>query len=154
MMKRLTILSVALLLGVFSYGQQIPQYSQYMINDYILNPAISGMHDHFEVKSNNRIQWVGVNDAPRTFLLSIHGPIKNMNMGLGGAIFSDVTGPTSRTGAYLSYAYHLKLSPSLKLGMGLSVGLLQFRIDGSQITLRDAGDVAGIPSCPLPALVD
>jgi type IX secretion system PorP/SprF family membrane protein len=142
MMKRLTILSVALLLGVFSYGQQIPQYSQYMINDYILNPGISGMHDYFEVKSNNRIQWVGVSDAPRTFLLSIHGPIKNMNMGLGGAIFSDVTGPTSRTGAYLSYAYHLKLSPALKLGMGLSVGLLQFRIDGTQITLRDAGDVA------------
>lgn len=142
MMKRLTLLSVALLLGVFSYGQQIPQYSQYMINDYILNPSITGMHDYFEVKSNNRIQWVGINDAPRTFLLSVHGPIKSMNMGLGGAIFSDVTGPTSRTGAYLSYAYHLKLSPSLKLGMGLSMGLLQFRIDGTKITLRDDGDVA------------
>ena len=142
MMKRLSILSIALLLGLITRAQQIPQYSQYMINDYILNPAITGMHDFFEVKSNNRIQWVGINDAPRTFLLSVHGPIQKMNMGLGGAIFSDVTGPTSRTGAYLSYGYHLKLSPSLKLGMGLSIGLLQFRIDGTKITLRDDGDVA------------
>ena len=142
MMKKLTILILVACLGYAAIAQQIPQYSQYMVNDYILNPAITGMHDYFEVKSNNRIQWVGINDAPRTFLLSVHGPFSKYNMGLGGAIFSDVTGPTSRTGAYLSYAYHLKLSSSLKLGLGLSVGLLQYRIDDSKITWYTDGDPA------------
>lgn len=134
---------LALALGLVTTGavaQQIPQYSQYMINDYILNPAITGSRDFFEVKSTSRFNWVGINDAPRTFVLSVHGPLSSLKMGLGGAIFSDVTGPTSRNGIYVSYAYHLKLSNSLKLGMGLSLGLLQYNIDGTKITLYQNGD--------------
>lgn len=59
---------------------------------------------------------------------------------MGGSVFADITGPTSRVGFYLSYAYHLKLSKSLRLGMGLSFGLLQYRIDGTKVTLYDNGD--------------
>lgn len=141
-MRKTTIIA-ATVLGLCSgtaYSQQIPQYSQYMINDYLLNPAVTGMHDYFEVKSTSRFNWVGINDAPRTFALSVHGPLQSLKMGLGGAIFSDVTGPTSRNGIYVSYAYHLKLSKSLKLGMGLSLGLLQYNIDGTKITLYQNGD--------------
>lgn len=123
-----------------SNAQQIPQYSQYMLNDYILNPAMTGQHDYWEVKSNNRLNWIGITDAPRTFILSAHGPFRKHNMGMGGSVFADITGPTSRVGFYLSYAYHLKLSKSLKLGMGLSLGLLQYRIDGTKVTLRENGD--------------
>lgn len=101
---------------------------------------MTGQHDYWEVKSNNRLQWVGITDAPRTFILSAHGPFRKYNMGMGGSVFADITGPTSRVGFYLSYAYHLKLSKSLKLGMGLSFGLLQFRIDGTKVTLYENGD--------------
>ncbi|MBL4586708.1 MAG: type IX secretion system membrane protein PorP/SprF [Flavobacteriales bacterium] len=141
MMKKLLLIST-IVFGCFTatIAQQIPQYSQYMINDYILNPAITGSKDYWEVKSNNRVQWVGITDAPRTFILSAQGPFKKYNMGIGGSIFADVTGPTSRMGFYLSYAYHLKLSKSLKLGMGLSMGLLQYRIDGTKINLATDGD--------------
>jgi len=140
-MKRILYISVLFIgFSLSSYGQQVPQYSQYMLNDYILNPATTGQHDYWEVKSNNRLNWVGITDAPRTFILSTHGPFKKKNMGMGGSVFADITGPTSRVGFYLSYAYHLKLSKSLKLGMGLSFGLLQYRIDGTKVTLRDNGD--------------
>jgi len=140
-MKRFLYLSTFVLgLGLSASAQQIPQYSQYMINDYILNPAITGQHDYWEVKSNNRLQWIGINDAPRTFILSAHGPFRKYNMGMGGSVFADITGPTSRIGFYLSYAYHLKLSAKLKLNMGLSLGLLQYRIDGTKITLYENGD--------------
>ena len=141
MMKRFLYISVLFIaFSLSSYGQQVPQYSQYMLNDYILNPATTGQHDYWEVKSNNRLNWVGITDAPRTFILSAHGPFKKQNMGMGGSVFADITGPTSRVGFYLSYAYHLKLSKSLKLGMGLSFGLLQYRIDGTKVTLRENGD--------------
>jgi hypothetical protein len=46
-MRKTTIIA-ATVLGLFSgaaFAQQIPQYSQYMINDYLLNPAVTGMHD-------------------------------------------------------------------------------------------------------------
>ena len=140
-MKRLLYISTIVLgFAASSYGQQIPQYSQYMLNDYILNPATTGQHDYWEVKSNNRLHWIGITDAPRTFILSAHGPFRKQNMGMGGSVFADITGPTSRVGFYLSYAYHLKLSKSLKLGMGLSFGLLQYRIDGTKVTLYENGD--------------
>lgn len=140
-MKRLLHISTLVFGFSFSsFGQQIPQYSQYMLNDYILNPAMTGQHDYWEVKSNNRLHWIGITDAPRTFILSAHGPFRKHNMGMGGSVFADITGPTSRVGFYLSYAYHLKLSKSLKLGMGLSFGLLQYRIDGTKVTLYENGD--------------
>lgn len=140
-MKRIIYISTLVLgFSLSSFGQQIPQYSQYMLNDYILNPAMTGQHDYWEVKSNNRLNWVGITDAPRTFILSANGPFKKQNMGMGGSVFADITGPTSRVGFYLSYAYHLKLSKSLKLGMGLSFGLLQYRIDGTKVTLYENGD--------------
>ena len=140
MKKLLYIATLIFGFSMASYSQQIPQYSQYMLNDYILNPATTGQHDYWEVKSNNRLQWIGITDAPRTFILSANGPFRKYNMGMGGSVFADITGPTSRVGFYLSYAYHLKLSKTLKLGMGLSFGLLQYRIDGTKVTLADNGD--------------
>ena len=140
-MKKLLFISTLVFgFSLASFGQQIPQYSQYMLNDYILNPATTGQHDYWEVKSNSRLHWIGITDAPRTFILSAHGPFRKHNMGMGGSVFADITGPTSRIGFYLSYAYHLKLSKSLKLGMGLSLGLLQYRIDGTKVTLYENGD--------------
>ena len=124
-------------------AQQLPQYSQYLINDYVLNPAIAGNKSYFETKSNHRFQWVGITDAPRTFILSMHGPLKTENMGVGGYLFTDVTGPTSRFGVYGSYAYHIQLNETMKLSMGLFGGIMQYNIDGSKITLVDKTDPLG-----------
>lgn len=61
-------------------------------------------------------------------------------MGLGGYIYTDHVGPTRRTGAQFSYAYHLRLTERIKLGLGLSVGMQQFLVDGSKITFHDTYD--------------
>jgi len=136
------------------YAQQLPQYSQYLINDYVLNPGITGTKNYFEAKTNHRFQWVGLTDAPRTFILSMHGPIKAENMGVGGYLFTDVTGPTSRVGAYGSYAYHIDLNgDDMKLSLGLFGGILQYNVDGSKITLAQEDDplaTIGIESILIP----
>ena len=124
----------------FAKAQQIPHYSQFWFNDFVSNPAFAGTKPYYQVKSNNRYQWIGVNDAPRTFILSGFGPEKSKDMGYGAQIFSDVVGPTSRLGFYGSYAYNIRLKDDIRLSMGLSVGIMQFKIDGSQITLHDSGD--------------
>lgn len=135
-------------------GQQLPQYSQYLLNSYVLNPAITGRTNYFEAKSNNRFQWTGITDAPRTFTLSMQGPIKTENMGVGGYLFTDVTGPTSRVGAYGSYAYHIKLNDDdMKLSLGLFGGIMQYSVDGSKINLVDEADPlysSGIESIVIP----
>lgn len=121
------------------HAQQLPQLSQYVSQDYLYNPAVAGSRPWFEVRSAHRNQWVGIQDAPRTFTLSATTPI-GQNMGVGGYIFTDNVGPTRRTGFQLSYAYHLKITSDIKLGLGVSFGMLQFLIDGSKIEFHEADD--------------
>lgn len=121
-------------------AQQLPHYSNYMLNGYAMNPAVGGSNPYFEGMSNNRYQWVGITDAPRTYILTVNGPTRSLNVGLGGMVFTDIVGPTRRTGFYASYSYHLKVAEKLRVSMGISAGALQFMVDASKITLRDAGD--------------
>ncbi len=141
-MKKITTLFIFIIVALNTWAQQVPLYTQYMLNEFIINPAAGGRNDYFEAKSNNRYQWKGITDAPRTYILSVNGPLRSRKVGLGGYLFTDITGPTRRTGVYASYAYHLKINDKIKLGLGLSAGLLQFTVDGSKINLHDAGDDA------------
>jgi type IX secretion system PorP/SprF family membrane protein len=122
------------------HAQQLPQYSNYMVNGYAMNPAIGGSTPYFEAKCDARYQWVGIADAPRTYMLNVNGPTKSLKMGLGGMIYSDVTGPTRRTGVHLSYAYHLKLTEKIKTSFGISAGMVQYIVDGTKITMHDPDD--------------
>jgi type IX secretion system PorP/SprF family membrane protein len=152
-MKKKLIIFILLIGFIKLHAQQLPQYSNYMINDYVMNPAIGGTNSYFEGKSNNRYQWIGITDAPRTYILSVNGPTKSQNVGIGGSLFTDIVGPTRRTGFYLSYAYHFKLSEKVKISLGISGGILQFLVDGSKITLRDPTDMVisnGVQSVILP----
>lgn len=134
-----TLLLVLVLGSVTAMAQQLPQLTQYQFNDYVVNPAVAGSRPFFEIRSAHRYQWVGIQDAPRTFTFSAAAPIGE-KMGLGGYIFTDIVGPTRRTGAQISYAYHLKLTQDIKLSLSVSAGLLQFLIDGSKIQFHDSGD--------------
>lgn len=139
MKKLYTILTLTLIVNA-AFSQQMQQYTQYMLNDFISNPAVAGIDDYFTARSNNRYQWVGVVDAPRTYTLSMYGPHKSKSMGFGGYLFSDFTGPTSRTGLYGSYAYNFQLVNDIRLSLGLSVGFLQYKIDGTKVTLKESID--------------
>jgi type IX secretion system PorP/SprF family membrane protein len=134
-------LLLVLVLQSVAHGQQLPQLTQYQFNDYVFNPAVAGSRPFFELRSGHRYQWVGIQDAPRTFTLSGTSPLGE-KMGVGGYLFTDHVGPSRRTGIQLSYAYHLRLNEDLKLSLSLSAGLLQFLIDGSKIQLHDPGDPA------------
>ena len=136
---RFPLLLCAAFLTAASWAQQLPQLSQYVSHDYLYCPAVAGSRPWFEMRSAHRNQWVGIQDAPRTFMLSATTPVSG-NMGIGGFLYTDHVGPTRRTGAQLSYAYHLRITDGIRLGMGLSIGLQQFLIDGSKITFHDNYD--------------
>jgi len=141
-MKKLLIFSAVILLA-FSNGkaQQLPQYSQYVLNKYLINPASAGSENHFLGQTNYRSQWTGVTDAPNTYILSVNGPLVHKKMGIGGYIFSDVTGPTRRNGMNLSYSYHVKINDDIMLSMALNAGILQYTVDFTEIDFDDEGDL-------------
>ena len=67
-------------LGLFTcsavMAQQRPYYTQYIMNNYIINPAVAGIENYWDVKASHRVQWVGLQDAPVTTYLTVHGPLK------------------------------------------------------------------------------
>ena len=121
-------------------GQQLPQYTQYMFNEFVINPAIAGVYNHYQIRTNHRFQWVGLADPPLTNSISFFGPHAKMDMGYGGYIYNDVTGPTSRTGFTGAYAYNIAIEGTMRLSMGISVSLMQYRIDGTQLDPKDVSD--------------
>ena len=121
-------------------AQQLPHYTQYMFNDFVINPAIAGVHNFYQIRTNHRFQWVGLTDPPMTNSLAFYGPHDKLDMGYGGYIYSDVTGPTSRAGITGSYAYNIAVSGDMRLSMGLSLGIMQYRIDGTQLNPADVSD--------------
>ena len=169
MKKKLFILS-ALFCGMLATAQQRPHYTQYILNNYILNPALSGIENYTDVKISTRDQWVGLNGAPKTTYFSIQGPVGKSDYrttstsfqipgqnprgkyywenytaaephhGIGLTIVNDRTGSFNRLTANATYAYHLGLSPTLNLSAGFSAGITNVSIDKSKHDFSGTGD--------------
>ena len=141
-LKKYGLIICTLLFVVVTNAQQIPIYSQFFMNKYINNSAFAGINPKFSVSSNHRYQWLGITDAPRTYTLSVNGPTKRLNNGIGAYLYTDHVGPTIRTGFQVSYAHHLKINEKIKLSLSLSGGLLEWKIDGHKLNLTDQNDNA------------
>lgn len=138
-MKKLIYIGLILLSANALKAQQLTFNSQYMLNQYLINPAAAGVNDYTSIGTSFRQQWVGFKDAPRTQMITANGKIGE-SMGLGGIIYNDVTGPLRNVGVTGSYAYHIKTSETTKLSLGLSLSLTQHVLDGSSFVLNDEVD--------------
>lgn len=153
-------------------AQQRPYYTQYLMNNYLLNPAISGIENYFDIKVGHRNQWVGINGAPATTYLTIQGPLgkndyrqnvtsfdmKDENPrgksyweqytaaephhGIGLSLVNFSTGYINRSFVNLSYAYHIGLSPQTSLAAGFAGGFSAININAGKIELANPVDPA------------
>ena len=82
-MKNLVILLLTILFSAQVSGQQDPQYTQYMYNMNIINPAYTGSTEGLAVGALYRSQWVGLDGGPETFTFNIHSPV-GKQVGFGG----------------------------------------------------------------------
>ena len=57
------------------YAQQLPFTSQYMFNDYLINPAVGGSLDHMPITLSVRSQWAGLEGSPKTQFFSAHSKL-------------------------------------------------------------------------------
>ncbi len=100
-MKRLSLACVAVLCGIFSLqAQQRPYYTQYIMNMYVINPAVAGIENYTDLKMSYRNQWVGLQDAPVTTYLTIHGPTKKGEYDRESATSFHAKGDNPRGEAY------------------------------------------------------
>ncbi|WP_431294894.1 PorP/SprF family type IX secretion system membrane protein [Pedobacter sp. P26] len=117
-MKKLIII-FALFATFNLFAQQKPQYTQYIFNQYLLNPALSGIENYLDFKAGYRKQWSGITDAPQTSFVSA-------NWALGdNQLWSNVlTSFPEQTGNPMdrNYMQNYMSSPSHH-GMGLTAVL-------------------------------
>ena len=138
-MKKTILYIFFLLRAGISFAQQDPQYSQYMFNQVIINPAYAGSKDVLNVTGLFRKEWVNVNGSPQTNNLSVSGPLKEKKIGLGAHVVQETIGPKKWFSAYADYCLRLKLGPG-KLSMGLSTGLVSYNFNSSKLDLSDQNE--------------
>ncbi|MES1181685.1 MAG: PorP/SprF family type IX secretion system membrane protein, partial [Flavobacterium sp.] len=114
-----------------SYAQQLPLYSQSYFNQFLYNPAATGLTNETNAFLMHRSQWTGMPGGPVTNAFSIDGFMDDKNVGLGMMIFNDKQDINERLGIYADYAYRLKLNEDMQLRFGLSLVFLDNRIDFS-----------------------
>lgn len=155
-----------------SWAQQKPQYTQYIFNNYLINPAITGIENYTDIKAGYRNQWTGLDGAPVTMYFTVQTPIGSKfiqgdpmsqpgngedpmsrsyvqdyqaaapHHGIGFTVVSDKAGPITQSNYDITYAYHLGISSNLNLAVGVAAGLASINLNTSQITLENALDPA------------
>ncbi|OCX53418.1 hypothetical protein BEL04_03715 [Mucilaginibacter sp. PPCGB 2223] len=140
--KRYILLACMAFGLVKSYAQQTVQFSQYIFNGLAVNPAYAGYKQDWTLNLSSRLQWTGIDGAPKTSTVSADGLTNNSNIGLGAIATSDRLGPQNTSSLYFNYAYRLKLdeNDTRRLSFGLATGLVQYSLDGSKFNATDVGD--------------
>ncbi|MBE9584582.1 type IX secretion system membrane protein PorP/SprF [Mucilaginibacter sp. JRF] len=158
---------IALLITAGAQAQQKPQYTQYPFNNYLINPAFAGIENYIDLKLGHRSQWTGLEGAPKTTYLTINAPIgegflnggagsgnpnersylrnymaAEPHHGVGLQLITDKAGLISQNTLAGSYAYHLGLSSTSNLAVGVTAGVSQYSINSSEITIENPIDPA------------
>ncbi len=159
-MRKAVYILLLILISDLSFGQQLPLYSQYLYNKFLINPAVAGSDGYTSVNLTAREQWVGYSGAPRTFSFSmqtrmikkgfsikqtsanrqVFRPKTDGRVGFGGYVFSDKNGLVQRTGFQFSYAYHMWLENNTQLSMGLAVTGYHYKINEKEINFEDPNE--------------
>lgn len=151
------------LYSIMAIAQAKPFYTQYILNNYILNPAVTGIENYAEIKLSNRNQWTGINGAPVTSYISAHAPLGKQDLrtsatsfqvpgedprgqrlweeytapeahhGIGVVAMNDKAGYINRWSFNATYAYHKPLNVKTTLSAGFSAGVTSVNLDRSKI---------------------
>ena len=131
--KRVKIFAIIFTITLLSQSilsQQDALYSQYMFNQFTINPAYAGTRNSMSGVLLYRSQWIGMSDAPKTVNLSIHSPFRGKKMALGFNLITDELGPIRSDAIMGTYAYHLRTSKG-RISFGLRGGFMSSTLNNN-----------------------
>ena len=140
-MKNIIRILVLVFIASGANAQQLPFTSQYMFNDYLINPAVGGSLNYMPIALSIRSQWVGLEGSPKTQFLSAHSKL-GRKIGVGGYVFRDEAGPINEQGIQLSYSYHIQTADKTFLAFGLGGMLFNHSIATSKLKFDEPDDIA------------
>jgi type IX secretion system PorP/SprF family membrane protein len=116
-MKRLHLLLLVLAWSAPGFAQQQPHYTQYILNTFIINPAVAGIENYWDVKASHRIQWAGLNGAPVTSYFTVHGPLRKSDYPAASITGYTPPGENPRGRAY----WQQYTTPPAHAGVGMTI---------------------------------
>jgi type IX secretion system PorP/SprF family membrane protein len=133
-----TLIGMCIATGAFA--QQDASFSQYFFNPLYINPAYAGSRGIFSGAMVYRTQWVGMQGAPVTESVGMHGMIPGSNVGLGLQFYSDNVGPLTTTDVSAIFAYHLHLGETTRLSFGIEGCMDNVNISFNKISIENTTD--------------
>jgi len=133
---------IALLLMVVHFGtasaQYEPQYTQYMYNTVVINPAYAGSRGALSITGMHRSQWLGIEGAPKTQTLNFHTPLSE-RVGIGLSIVNDEIGNGTNQETYFDgiFSYTIPLARESKLSFGIKAGAHLLNLDFTKLANYD-----------------
>lgn len=168
MKRRINTLLILFLITQTIRAQQEFQFNNSVFNPFLINPAAGGMTDVIHFELSGRTQWLSYDGRPQTFMATGNSQIRiNKRTGkvlsefnptedklfqgpqitvnkrkhiIGGKVWNDAIGPFTKTSLQANYAYHMPLTKTLNFGVGLGLGLTNFRINQEKVKLHETDD--------------
>jgi type IX secretion system PorP/SprF family membrane protein len=159
-MKKLLYILTLIFLGQAAFSQQLPLYSQYMYNKFLINPALAGSDGYTSLNLTAREQWIGYSGSPRTYSLSfqtrflkknaqvkkslfnrtVFRPKSDGKVGFGGYVFSDKNAAVQKSGFQTSYSYHFWLADYTQLSLGMALTGYFLKINVNEQSFEDPNE--------------
>lgn len=147
---------VVLSIAFSSHAQQDIQFSQYVFNGLVVNPAYAGYKGDPYMNSTYRQQWNGIPGSPRNAFVSVDALTRDRDekIGIGGLVSWDRLGPQEAISLQGIYAYRIPLDHSgiRRLCLGIGVNVTQYALDGTALVYIDPNDPT-IPSVKVSTIV-
>ncbi|CAN5373188.1 hypothetical protein BH10BAC1_BH10BAC1_20100 [soil metagenome] len=155
---KIKIFIAFLFLSVAVTAQQAVQYSQFMMNEYGLNPAVAGSGKGLYVMVGRRTQWRGFAYAPETNFASVTKAWGNKGYkyywhGVGAYVEQDKFGLFANKVAYGSSAIHLKLSSKYYFSVGVAAGVKSVALTNTVFNEFDPALAQNGPKVLLPDVI-
>lgn len=141
-MKKIILYITFLLYIIPAFSQQDPEYTHYMYNMSVVNPAYAtGTPLMMNFGGLYRTQWVGAYGAPKTFTFFGHTALSE-KIEVGLSVVSDDIGDGAKkeNNVYGDFAYVLNLGGKNRLSLGLKAGFssMQSNFNGFQLQSGNA----------------
>jgi len=142
-MRSIILLIICIAITHVVSAQQDPLYGLYPNNPIAINPAYAGLNNNLTIYSTYRKQWGDFAGSPLTMNAGAHASIWQNRLSAGLMIVSDRIGENINTQTTAQVGYKIPLdSKGTILSFGLQGGMINYRSNTDQLTIRDGGDKA------------
>ena len=137
---RFLLLLISLLIFEWNFAQQESQFTHYMFNTVVINPAYAGSRQMISAFGQYRSQWLGLEGAPVSQAFSVHSPIGFSGFGAGVSFLNERIGPVDDAQINADISYTIPTSETWQLAFGIKLSAQIFSFQAHRVRAFQPND--------------